>query len=342
MVNIVTGAGETGAALVDAGRRQDRVHRLDRGRQDHPPRDRRQREAPHARARREGREHRVRGRAARPGRRGRGQRHLLQPGARVLRGLAPARAGAGVRRRCSTSSRTGCRRCASGDPLDKNTDIGAINSRAQLDKITELVAVGRRRGRRDLPARLRAARARVLVPADAVHGRLAVAPHRARGDLRAGALDPHVPHARGGRREGEQHAVRALGRDLDREGLADPVDGRPPAGRRRVGEHVQPVRSRRRRSAATRRAGSAARADCTASSRTSSSTGVRDERRAPAREAHGEAVHRRGVPAERVGPHVRGGRARRTAARARGAGLAEGPPRGGGGRARRAARVGRR
>ncbi len=29
-----------------------------------------------------------------------------------------------------------------GNPLDKNTDVGAINSRAQLDKIRELVAVG--------------------------------------------------------------------------------------------------------------------------------------------------------------------------------------------------------
>ena len=29
-----------------------------------------------------------------------------------------------------------------GDPLDKNTDLGAINSRAQLDKIIELVAAG--------------------------------------------------------------------------------------------------------------------------------------------------------------------------------------------------------
>jgi aldehyde dehydrogenase (NAD+) len=29
-----------------------------------------------------------------------------------------------------------------GDPLDKNTDIGAINSRQQLDKITQLVAAG--------------------------------------------------------------------------------------------------------------------------------------------------------------------------------------------------------
>jgi aldehyde dehydrogenase (NAD+) len=33
-----------------------------------------------------------------------------------------------------------------GDPLDKNTDVGAINSRMQLDKITELVAAGKEEG----------------------------------------------------------------------------------------------------------------------------------------------------------------------------------------------------
>jgi aldehyde dehydrogenase (NAD+) len=33
-----------------------------------------------------------------------------------------------------------------GDPLDKNTDIGAINSAAQLERITELVAVGDEEG----------------------------------------------------------------------------------------------------------------------------------------------------------------------------------------------------
>jgi len=33
-----------------------------------------------------------------------------------------------------------------GDPLDKNTDVGAINSRQQLDKIEELVAAGRAEG----------------------------------------------------------------------------------------------------------------------------------------------------------------------------------------------------
>jgi aldehyde dehydrogenase (NAD+) len=46
-----------------------------------------------------------------------------------------------------------------GDPLDKNTDIGAINSRAQLSKIEELVAAGVEEGAEmyqpacDLPAR---------------------------------------------------------------------------------------------------------------------------------------------------------------------------------------------
>src|SRR5215469_4798187 len=33
-----------------------------------------------------------------------------------------------------------------GDPLDKNTDVGAINSAAQLAKITELAAVGEAEG----------------------------------------------------------------------------------------------------------------------------------------------------------------------------------------------------
>jgi aldehyde dehydrogenase (NAD+) len=33
-----------------------------------------------------------------------------------------------------------------GDPLDKNTDIGAINSSVQLERITELVAYGEQEG----------------------------------------------------------------------------------------------------------------------------------------------------------------------------------------------------
>ena len=98
VVNIVTGDGRTGAALVEhPGRRQDRVHRLDRGRQGDPAPARRHRQEAHARARRQGREHRLRRLRARPGRRGDRQRHLLQPGPRVLRRLAPLRAGVDLR-----------------------------------------------------------------------------------------------------------------------------------------------------------------------------------------------------------------------------------------------------
>ena len=112
-----------------------------------------------------------------------------------------------------------------GDPLDKNTDIGAINSKMQLDKITELVQSGTGRGRGDLPARVPAAGEGLLVRADRLHERRAELPDRAGGDLRAGPQRAHVPHAGGGDREGEQHGLRPLGRRLDGEGLAHPLDG---------------------------------------------------------------------------------------------------------------------
>ena len=130
-----------------------------------------------------------------------------------------------------------------GDPLDKNTDVGAINSAEQLARIRELVR--HRRAPRapsagrppcDLPQQ------GLLVPADRLHRRLPGPPHRPRGDLRPGAVGAHLPHPRRGGREGQQHAVRPLRRRLDRQGLAHPVDGQPPAGRRRVGQHVQQVR----------------------------------------------------------------------------------------------------
>ena len=71
-----------------------------------------------------------------------------------------------------------------GDPLDKNTDVGAINSAGQLAKVQELVAERDRRGRGDLPARLRAPDPRLLLPADALHRRVAEPSDRAGGDLR--------------------------------------------------------------------------------------------------------------------------------------------------------------
>ena len=65
-----------------------------------------------------------------------------------------------------------------GDPLDKNTDIGAINSSAQLAKIRELSEIGDQEGAErwspacDLPER------GLLVPADRLHRRDAGASHR--------------------------------------------------------------------------------------------------------------------------------------------------------------------
>ena len=151
-------------------RRQDRVHRLDRGRQDHPADAGRHRDSELSlELGRQGGEHRLRRRPARPGRRGHRQRHLLQPGPRLLRRVAAARPGVDRRRGDRGAASAGWRRCGSGDPLDKNTDIGAINSAAQLARIRELADVRRRRGRDALVAAVRAARARLLVRADRVH-----------------------------------------------------------------------------------------------------------------------------------------------------------------------------
>ena len=56
-----------------------------------------------------------------------------------------------------------------GDPLDKNTDIGAINSAEQLARITALAERGRGGGRRALVPGVRTALVRLLVRADALH-----------------------------------------------------------------------------------------------------------------------------------------------------------------------------
>ena len=99
VVNIVTGAGETGRAVVEhARRRQGRVHRLHRGGPLDRPRGRRHPQEADPRARRQGGEHRLRRRPDRPGRRGHRAGHLLQPGPRLLRGLAAAGAGERARR----------------------------------------------------------------------------------------------------------------------------------------------------------------------------------------------------------------------------------------------------
>jgi aldehyde dehydrogenase (NAD+) len=58
-----------------------------------------------------------------------------------------------------------------GDPLDKNTDVGAINSKMQLEKIRELVASGAARGRDHASvAACALPEEGLLLPADVLHG----------------------------------------------------------------------------------------------------------------------------------------------------------------------------
>ena len=242
VVNIITGAGETGRALVahpdvdkvaftgstDVGRA---IAKSVAG----------QPQEGHPRARRQGRQHRLRRRAGRPGRRGHRQRHLLQPGPRLLRRLPAAGAGVGGRR--------GARAAQAPDGHAARRRPARQEHRHRRDQLRRAARQDPRalrhrrgRGRRPLVAAVRAARPRLLVPADDLHRRQPGPPDRPRGDLRPGAVGADLPHAEGGGREGQQHAVRPLRRHLDRQGLADPVDGRPAARRRGLGQHVQPVR----------------------------------------------------------------------------------------------------
>ena len=100
----------------------------------------------------------------------------------------------------------------------------------------------RGRGRHPLGQRLRAAEQGILVPADGFHRGHArpTASRRRRSSARPVGAD--LPHAAGGRGQGQQHPLRPVRGHLDREGLAHPLDGRPAQGRCRVGQHVQPVR----------------------------------------------------------------------------------------------------
>ena len=88
-----------GSARGSRGSRQGGLHGLDRGRHAHPARARGDEQATHPRARRQSRQHRLCGRSNRSSGRGNHQGHLLQPGPRLLRRIAPARRGERARRR---------------------------------------------------------------------------------------------------------------------------------------------------------------------------------------------------------------------------------------------------
>ena len=129
-----------------------------------------------------------------------------------------------------------------GDPLDKNTDVGAINSAEQLAKIRELSDIGEAEGagrwapKCDLPDHGFWFPPTIFTGVSQAHR---IAREEIFGPVLS-VLTFRTPE--GGGREGQQHAVRPLRRHLERQGLAHPVDGRPAARRRGVVQHVQPVR----------------------------------------------------------------------------------------------------
>ena len=148
------------------GRRQDRLHRLDRGRPADPPRHRRLGQAAFAGARRQIAVHRVRGRRSRQRRRRRGRRHLLQPGAGLLRGLAAARRREhrGALRRAAEieDAHADDRRAArqvDRHRRDRRAGAARPHPRARRDRP--------RRGRGDLSAGDEAAGGGPVLPADA-------------------------------------------------------------------------------------------------------------------------------------------------------------------------------
>ena len=152
-----------------------------------------------------------------------------------------------------------------GDPLDKNTDIGAINSRAQLDRITELVASGEAEGAELFQPACELPERGFWFP-PTVFTNVAQSFRIAQEEIFGPVLSVMTFRTPAEAIEKANNTAYGLsaGR-VDREGLADPVDGRAAAGRGRLGEHVQPLRSRPRRSAATRSRASAARAAATGS-----------------------------------------------------------------------------
>ena len=245
VVNIITGAGDIGAALVNhPGHRQGRLHRVHRGRQADPVVAGRHRSEDHPGTGREGRQHHLRRRADRPGRRGHRQRDLLQPGSRLLRRIPPAGAGIGRgrgQRETAGADRHAATRRSDGQEhrhrRDQLGDPVGHHPRAHRDRR------GGRRGALDVT--VSGARPRLLLRSDSLHPGRAVHADCQGGDLRAGALGADLPHPRRGGGQGEQHPVWPVRWGVDRKGFPHPGDGLGAAGRGGLGQHLQPVRSDR-------------------------------------------------------------------------------------------------
>ena len=126
-----------------------------------------------------------------------------------------------------------------GDPLDKNTDVGAINSAKQLETINSYIRDRQRRGSQLLSARIKPAGGRLLVSAEPVYASRSIEPNRSRRDFRASFDRPNFPNGGGGHQEGEQHALWFERGRLDRQRIENLQHDRPNEGGYRVGKHLQ-------------------------------------------------------------------------------------------------------
>ena len=130
-----------------------------------------------------------------------------------------------------------------GDPMDKNTDVGAINSEAQLGRITALMNAGIAEGAELWSSSCPLPKNGFYLSPDDLHQRDSLDADRTRGDLRAGAHHDDLPDAGRSGEQGQQQPLRPVGRSVDGEGFSGDGDGRRTAGRRDLGQHLQPVRS---------------------------------------------------------------------------------------------------
>ena len=104
-----------------------------------------------------------------------------------------------------------------GAPLDKSIDIGAIVARVQLDRIKRLVDQGVAEGATCWQPRNRTAIARALLSANSAEQCASHLDRGPAGNLRPGTGRHDFPHAQRSRRTGEQHGLRFGGLRLERE-----------------------------------------------------------------------------------------------------------------------------
>lgn len=129
-----------------------------------------------------------------------------------------------------------------GDPLDKNTDIGAINSAEQLARITALTETGEAEGaeRWSAPCELPSAG---YWFAPTLFTNVTQAHTIARDEIFGPVLSVlsfRTPDEAVAKANNSQYGL--LGRHLDGEGLPHPRGGEQAPGGRRLGQHVQQVR----------------------------------------------------------------------------------------------------